>query len=121
MPQKLHKAFTIYGKALSLNDTLRQHWAVRSKAGNDWKKKVLLAAGMNYGQIPGRVHVRFTVYRCRTIDCDNLQGGSLKKIRDCLKICGWIQDDSPSCGLFTYEQAKCVKGKERVDIEIQEQ
>ncbi len=112
------KKFSIPGKALSLNKTLSLHWANRAKAVKRWKLLVAVFCGIKVQPVTWPVSVKFTIYLNRFLDSDNLQGGSMKAIRDGLKVAGWMKDDSPLWASFEYEQVKCPKGQEHILVEI---
>ena len=74
-----------------------------------YKNKVCLPKLQDAFYVCGEHHgdrvmcVKFTCYRKRLLDDDNLRGG-LKPVRDCLIAAGFIKDDSPKWGVFEYEQ-----------------
>jgi hypothetical protein len=74
-----------------------------------YKKKVCLPKIQDAFYVCGEPHgdrkfkVKFTCYRKRLLDDDNLRGG-LKPVRDCLILAGFLKDDSPKWGVFEYEQ-----------------
>jgi hypothetical protein len=92
-------------ECVSGNRFHKQHWRVYSA----YKKKVCLPKIQDAFFVCGEPHgdrkfkVKFTCYRKRLLDDDNLRGG-LKPVRDCLILAGFLKDDSPKWGVFEYEQ-----------------
>ena len=82
----------------------KQHWRVYSA-----HKKKVVGMAMDAFAVVGQAHgerkmaIKFTAYRKRLLDTDNLQMG-LKAFRDALVVAGFLRDDSPKWAVFQYEQ-----------------
>ena len=65
---------------------------------------------------PKSVRVCIVSFRCRLIDPDNL---CPKYFMDCLRYCGWIEDDSARHVTFSIYQTKVTsKDQQRTEITI---
>ena len=88
---------TIPIKLKSLNETLRQHWAVRRRTKQEYA--LLIRNQMRRKQIEKADKKKYKLailsYRKKKLDTDNLYGGSCKSLIDALILEGFIYDDDP--------------------------
>jgi len=94
----------------SLNKTLSEHWSQKTKRRNRFQEQVTLSLLEHYKKAerdetkvkkPKSVHIHSQ--RMRTLDHDNLVGGS-KSLIDALKRLDLIVDDTPEWILAVYTQ-----------------
>jgi len=87
----------------------------RAKPQRDLQNEPL-AAPQGAGQDAGRVSVRYTCYRCRLIDPENV---FTKWWGDCLRYAGFLKDDREQDIELTVRQVKVkTKAEERTEIEV---
>jgi hypothetical protein len=87
----------------------KRHWSVYAKFKRECIMRACNAfATTGYHHEGRKLRVKFTCYRKRLLDDDNLRSG-LKAFRDALIVAGFIKDDSPRWGEFEYQQftVKC--------------
>lgn len=100
----------------SLNEMLRQHWAIDVKLKAHWSRLVMCAVS---GKVPpapiARARITITRISPRMLDWDNCAGGT-KHLTDGLRTHGVISDDTPEHVELIVRQEK-GKAATRVQIE----
>jgi len=108
MADKESDIITIPVRLKSLNQTLREHWAVRKRTKQEYA--LLIRNQMRRKKIPFAKQKKYKLlilsYRKKKLDVDNLYGGSCKSLIDALIDEQFIFDDSPEYIDLKVEQYK---------------
>jgi len=106
----------------SLNQTLREHWATKSRRKEQQSREIAVELLVNYTAAqraafttPRRRKVKIHSQRKRKLDKDNLVGGS-KTLVDALTKLRLIVDDSPEWVEIEYTQATGKPYGTRIEI-----
>lgn len=106
----------------SLNETMRQHWAVRKRNAERWGKMIVLARAR--AEIPsatGKRRVTIERHGKKALDADNMCGGA-KGFIDELRAFKLLVDDSPEFVDLVTVHVPLMKGeKPHTVVRLEEQ
>jgi len=105
----------------SLNELMRRTGRFLSRDIRKWVRErafALLIQTSPLNRATARRKIKFTSYRVKKLDDDNLRGG-IKPVVDGLVDLGLLHDDSPAWATFEYEQVLVPQSERRTVIEVE--